>query len=197
MTDETAETRDAILEATRRALREHGYGELSMAKVAAEFEKSQSLIHYHFDDREGLIVAFLGRERERFDASLAELPDAPDERLDRLIEDRIAGLTESDTAGLIGGYLGLHGAALDNEPIRRELAALDEALFEALRKTIDDGIEKGVFRNRDPETIARLLVAGHDSAFLRVTLDDSPAAVRDALARTVLADLRDTGGGDP
>lgn len=186
----TTETRDAILEATRAALREHGYAELSMAKVAAAFDGSQSLIHYHFEDREGLLTAFLARERERFEASLAALPDDPGERLDRLVTERIAGLDDPETASLVGAYVGLHGAALESEPLRRELAALDDALHTAFRETVAEGIDRGVFRDRDPETVARLLVAGHDSAFLRVTLDDSPEVVRDALAETVLADLR-------
>lgn len=171
-------------------MREHGYDELSMAKVAAEFDGSQSLIHYHFGDREGLLVAFLARERERFEASLAELPADPAERLDRLVDERIADLDDPAAAPLIRGYLGLHGAALDDEPIREELVALDEALFEAFRETVADGIERGVFRERDPTVVARTLVAAHDSAFLRVTLDDSPDAVRDAFEATVLADLR-------
>ncbi|MEZ3145455.1 TetR/AcrR family transcriptional regulator [Halobaculum sp. MBLA0143] len=191
MSDESTGTREAILAATRAALREHGYDELSMAKVAAEFDGSQSLIHYHFDDREGLLAAFLARRRERFEASSSELPADPDERLERLVEERIAGLDEPEAASSIEGYLGLHGAALDSEPIRRELAALDDALFEAFRETIARGVETGAFRECDPATVARVLVAGHDSAFLRVTVDDSPAAVRDALEDTLLASLRE------
>lgn len=193
MNDDSTETREAILAATRAALREHGHDELSMAKVAAEFDGSQSLIHYHFDDREGLLTAFLERERERFAASLADLPSEPDERLTRLVDERIAGLGEPEPSSLVGGYLGLHAAALDSEPIRRELAALDEALFEAFRETVARGVETGVFRECDPATVAQVLIAGHDSAFLRVTVDDDPATVRDAVAETVLANLR---GGD-
>lgn len=48
-----ANTRDAILEATGIVLAEYGYAGLSMAKVAEEFDGSQSLIHHHFDSKEG------------------------------------------------------------------------------------------------------------------------------------------------
>jgi AcrR family transcriptional regulator len=55
------------LQATRSLLIEHGYDGLSMAAVAEMFGGSQSLIHYHFDTREGLLAALrviLGEPKE-------------------------------------------------------------------------------------------------------------------------------------
>lgn len=188
---ELSDTQTAILEATRDALQDHGYAGLSMSKVASTFDGSQSLIHYHFDDRNGLLTAFLRYERQQFEASLAELPDDPSARLECLVNERIRNIRATDT-GLVRAYVGLHGAALDIDSIRQELIALDDTLFMAFRETVADGIECGQFADRDPDTVARLLLAGHDSAFIRVTLAEPTEPVADAVIRTVLADLRDT-----
>lgn len=45
--------------ATYRALCEHGYAELTMRDIAEESDRSKAALHYHYDDKEGLLVAFL------------------------------------------------------------------------------------------------------------------------------------------
>jgi len=58
--DATA-TRERILTAARAVLRREGAAELSTRSVASEARVHLSLIHYHFESREGLLLAVLER----------------------------------------------------------------------------------------------------------------------------------------
>lgn len=57
-----------------------------MRRVADEFGESQSLIHYHFDSREGLLAALLERERELYIELFDGFPNDPEARLDRIVD---------------------------------------------------------------------------------------------------------------
>jgi AcrR family transcriptional regulator len=80
---DAAATRERIVSAARVVLNRDGVAELSTRSVAAEAAVHLSLIHYHFDSREGLLLAVLERmnqellDRQRVmygsqDLSLAE-----------------------------------------------------------------------------------------------------------------------------
>ncbi|HEY8641644.1 MAG TPA: TetR/AcrR family transcriptional regulator [Candidatus Dormibacteraeota bacterium] len=56
---DSAATREDILTAARKVLNRDGSGRLSTHSVAAEAGVNQSLIHYHFRTREGLLLAVL------------------------------------------------------------------------------------------------------------------------------------------
>jgi len=194
------ETAAAIHEATGRALTDYGYAGLSMAKVAGEFDGSQSLLHYHYDTKEGLIATFLEREREWFRERVDELPSDPDRRLDRLLVEYLSlpdagsttpGSGDDARVGLLTAFLELHARAPHSEAIRRELAAYDELVLATVRDTVADGIDAGTFdSDADPEAVARAVLAAHDSAAIRRTLDGEPTEVRATLERYVLDDLR-------
>ncbi|MCL7417829.1 MAG: TetR/AcrR family transcriptional regulator [Halalkalicoccus sp.] len=53
------ETREAIMEATFRALSKHGYADLRMRDIGEEFEMTRPVIHYHYNSKHELISSFL------------------------------------------------------------------------------------------------------------------------------------------
>lgn len=55
-----------IMGATFRALCEHGYADLTMRDIAEESDRSKAALHYHYDDKEGLLVAFLDHLYDSF-----------------------------------------------------------------------------------------------------------------------------------
>src|SRR5579863_801093 len=78
-----AATREEILAAARTVLNRDGAGRLSTRSVATEAGVNQSLIHYHFGTREGLLLAvveqmtaeLIQRQRQMYsrpDVTLAE-----------------------------------------------------------------------------------------------------------------------------
>ncbi|MEF8774483.1 MAG: helix-turn-helix domain-containing protein, partial [Halobacteriales archaeon] len=51
------DTDEALMAATYRALCEHGYADLTIQQIGAEFEKSTSLLYHHYDGKDELLVA--------------------------------------------------------------------------------------------------------------------------------------------
>lgn len=52
------ETKDEILMTTQAVLAEHGFHGLTTQRVADAAGVNQSLVHYHFNTKSGLVVAF-------------------------------------------------------------------------------------------------------------------------------------------
>lgn len=187
------DTREEILAATYRALCEHGFADLTMQAIADEAGVSKSLLHYHYDTKQDLVVAFLDSFVERFEAEMADLDaEDPAERLDHIVDRLVFGREDGDQTDFGRAFLELRAQA-PHEPAYREQLARNEAfLRDVLVDTIEDGIEAGVFRDVDAERTARLLRAAMDGARSQhVTLgDDTREVVREALDDHVLDDLR-------
>lgn len=187
------ETKEALLDATRRALIENGYHGLSIAKIDEEFDRSKSLIHYHFDSKADLLAALIRREREQRIEKFNALPKDPEQRLSALLDMLLREFDEwAESDPLAPRLIELYAAAPQHEQIRTELRQLDKVFQDALVETVAEGVEKGVFHDTDPEMIGRLLMAGHDSASFRWLVGESEAgeAIADALEEAVLSEVR-------
>lgn len=209
----SAETRAAIMEATHRALCKHGYANLSIQKIADEFEMTTAVLHYHFDTKENLLAAFLEylldnlveEHTAQFDIESIEDPrdrllvlidallvvlvgiDDPDRGIDR----------ESDRPPLGGeelsmALLELRAQAGRNEAFREQFTVNYDYAWDLMVATVEEGIEQGVFREVDPEQVATLLLAamlGGRAYRVSLTHDDVASTVRNALVDLILDDL--------
>lgn len=61
-----SETRDAIMDAAERMIRQGGYHDFSFREIAAEVGIKSASVHYHFPTKEGLAAAVARRYTERF-----------------------------------------------------------------------------------------------------------------------------------
>lgn len=209
----SAETRVAIMQATHRALCKHGYANLSIQKIADEFEMTTAVLHYHYDTKENLLSAFLEYLLEnlvdeyttQFDIEAIE---DPRDRLRVLVDallvvlvgitdaDRPADRTDGDPP--LGGeelsmaLLELRAQAGRNEAYREQFTVNYDYAWDLMVATIQEGIEQGVFREVDPEQVATLLLAtmlGGRAYHVSLTHDDVASKVRDSLVDLVLDDL--------
>ncbi|EMA52610.1 MULTISPECIES: TetR/AcrR family transcriptional regulator [Halococcus] len=196
---EAVDTGEEIMVATYRALSKHGYANLTMQAIADEFEKTKAVIHYHFDTKDDLLVAFLDYLLDRFTERLAVGEDAdPNDRLDALVDELLLGLGDDDEATrsnheFHAALLELRSQAPHNDAYRAQLTTNYELLVDMLTAVIDDGIEQGVFHDVDAEQTATLVLATMLGGRVHhVTLDHENMAVevRDALEAQVLRDLR-------
>lgn len=183
-TDTDTEHREDLMEATHRALCEHGYADLTMSAIAEEADRSTALLHYHYDTKEGLLVAFLdylfGEFRAEVDALGGEDPET---RLRNLL-DLLLTSHDEDHWKLATALLEVRAQAPHEEPFREHLRAVDTFLRERVAGIVAAGIETGQFEPVDPDRTARLLLATVDGARTkRITLGDEadPAAIRAAL----------------
>ncbi len=188
----TADTKDRLLQATDEALRKHGYADLSMATIADEFDGSQSLIHYHFDSREGLLAAYVAWKRDQYREFFADLPDDPEERLETLLTSIVREFDE--WASTEGGQamMDLYAECRDSDVVAEELRQLDGMVRDAFREAVADGVETGVYRDVDPDAVARLLLAASDGTAARWSVGEPDAGdpIADAVETYVLDHIR-------
>ena len=152
-----------IAEAVGAALAKHGYERLTTAKIAAEYDKSEAGLYYHYDSKDEMIAAFLDGAA----AAQAELTDDdredPEARL-RAACERLFVAPGDERAGLHVAVMELLSHAPYNETLRRPLRQLEGATLDALAGIIREGVEDGTFREVDPDATAAFLLAAADGS---------------------------------
>jgi AcrR family transcriptional regulator len=200
--DDATDSHEALMRATYRALCEHGYADLTMADIAREADRSTSLLHYHYDTKEGLLVAFLDYLFDEFgDAVEGADTGDPVERLTTLV-DRLLYGPPADEGPFADGPAagdGFHTAMLELRaqapyvPAYREaITSHDDYLHALTVEILDDGMDAGVFHERNPDVVAATLLAAARGDRVRslVLGDDSTTdAVREGIEEFLLADL--------
>jgi AcrR family transcriptional regulator len=188
-----ADTREAIMEATYRALCEHGYAALTMQDIADEFDRSKSSLHYHYDTKEELLVSFIDHILSDFEELVEDSKAAPpDERLAAFVDWFVFGPDEADRERFHVALLELRAQGPFTETYREQLRRSDTQLVETVAEMLEDGIEAGVFAETDPEATATLIVAALDGARTRqITLEDDSYTdrVSDSLLSHVIGPL--------
>lgn len=190
--DDPPEIREDVMEATYRALCECGYAGLTMQAIADEYDKSKSLILYHYDSKADLLTAFLAYLLERFKSKVEEPGDAaPAERLDRLLDAFLCA--EKGDRDFQTAMLELRSQVPYEPAYREQFRAHDAFLRDLLAAVVEAGIESGQFReDADPERVVALLQSAVDGARTRaITVgDDGPLReTRAALDAYLQSDL--------
>jgi AcrR family transcriptional regulator len=185
------ETRERIMDATYRALCEHGYASLTMQDIADECDCSTSLLHYHFDTKEDLLVALLAHLIDRFEERVSPDDADPRRQLVDLI-DRFCygdGRSREEHRAFHTALLELRAQAPHDHAFRDQLAANDARVHATVTAVVERGVDEGTFRPVDAERTAAHLLAAIQGARIRwVTLGNETAldSVREALVRDVV-----------
>ena len=174
--DDRSEVETLIMEATYRALTEHGYAELTVAHIAEEFEKSKSLLYYHYDSKDDLIAGFLRFAGDRFLAMLDEAErdaDDPLDRLRRFVDIYLAAEVGEEMAAAQRAMVDLRAQAVAEPRFREEFGRIDAHIRERLADAVADGVAAGTIDvNADPEAVATWLLSALTGAMLqRYTAD--------------------------
>jgi AcrR family transcriptional regulator len=185
---------EAIMQATYRALCTHGFAELTMQDIADEADKSTALLHYHYDTKENLLVAFLAHMLTRLDEQIAEMDGASaTDRLQCLFDRLSPDKGDEDRDGFYRALFELRVQAPYRDAYREQLRANKTSIQRIVADIVRDGIETGEFRSVDPEQTARFVLAALDggrNAAVVLGDDEDPAAVRAGLNEFVLDSLR-------
>jgi len=189
------DTREEIMHATYRALCDHGYANLSMQDIADELDKSRSLLHYHYDTREELLLAFIDHLVGWIGDQLEET-DTQDPRarlveyVDRFVIDPGADEREQFPTALFE----LRLQAVHNERFREKLAEHYRGNVETAAAIIADGVEADVFRPVDPRATGEIIYTALEGARMYQVLlgaEHASARMRDAILKYIVADLVD------
>ena len=183
-TDST-ETVEEIMTATYRALSSHGYPGTTMARIAAEFPKSKSLLYYHYDGKDDLLTDFFAYLCDRLEADLTDRhhDDEPVDQLLELIGRILPSPAEPEQFQFRQAYFEIRSQAPHNEAYLEQISRSDRLVLEALRTNIAAGVEAGVYREVDPSVHAELLFSTLVGIMERgVTLEDRETVERNRAA---------------
>jgi AcrR family transcriptional regulator len=152
-------TQDAILQATYRALCEHGYADLTIQRIGDEFEKSKSLLYHHYDGKDELLLEFLAvlLDRLESDVAAAECAD-PAAHLAAVLDHGLAATVDADTEQLERAVTQLRARATHDEDYRDHFARSDAFLRDHVADIVRAGVADGSFAAADPERVADLVL---------------------------------------
>lgn len=189
------ETREAIMEATFRALSKHGYADLRMRDIGDEFEMTRPVIHYHYNSKHELISSFLEHIITQYKNDVA-VGDSDDqwERLRIRIDQCMFGpdIDGFDHWERMTVYHELFSQAQHNDAHRELFNEHYEGMVVGLAAVIEDGIEDGTFAAVDAMEFSQLLTdIIHSARARRISLGqtDAPERARAAIDTFVLPRL--------
>ncbi|QLH79658.1 TetR family transcriptional regulator [Halosimplex rubrum] len=170
-----SEPETEIMRATYRALREHGYADLTIKRIAAEYGKSTAAVHYHYDTKDELLVAFLDYLLERFVDTIRDVETTdPHQRLDLLLDELIFAPEEHRDLAI--AMLEMRAQAPYKPDFRERFRGNDEYTRYMIKAVINHGIDEGEFDDVDADHVTRGLMTIVDGARTRaVVLDDTDA----------------------
>jgi len=174
------------MEATFEALVQHGYADLTIQTIADEFEKSKSLLYYHYDTKDHLLTDFLQYVTDGFATQVEPLPDSPPRQQMDAVLDLLVPQSPDDAALAIRTALcELRLQSPYDETYAKRFAALDEELEETFTSILASGVETGVF-DIEPAAGAHALTGMINGEMLRIVTDGTdPANTRTAIDAVV------------
>lgn len=181
-----------ILDATYRALCEHGYAALTLQHIAAESEMSKASIHYYYDSKNELFAAFLDFLYARYTTQIESTArDSPREHLRSLLE--VLLTDDEDTPGtkFRTAMLEVTAQAPYDDEIRDRLVEFGDYLFERIREIIAAGIDAGEFDesvapSRIAEVFTTMIVGSHTR---QVAVDYSTDRLSEPITSHIETDL--------
>lgn len=157
----TAARRAQIVDGFLAVLAQRGYDGAAMTAVAEAAGLTAGLIHYHFHDKEAVLVAAVealgARHLARLDAAL-DAAGAPPARLAAFIDAHLGLGAHADPEAL-ACWLAIGAEAARRPAVAAPYREVLSALQARLRTIIDAGVEAGAFTPDDPEAAATALLA--------------------------------------
>ncbi|UHQ98670.1 TetR family transcriptional regulator (plasmid) [Natrinema zhouii] len=164
---------------TIRTLREHGYADLTIKRIADEYGKSTAAIHYHYETKGDLLAAFLDYILEQFTETVHEVETTGSERRLELLLDKLLADPE-DHLDLFVAILEMRSQSPYKERFRERFRQNDEHIRSLLETVINHGVEEGVFVAVDTKHEARALMTIVDGARTRAVVLDEECALTTA-----------------
>lgn len=175
------QTRNRILDEAMRLFAHHGFAATPVRRIADRAGVASGLIHYHFENKEGLLHSVFERSLDQVGASLDEALAAashgPVEGLERLVRTAFATVARNQDFWRLNYQLRMQPAA--SEALGGALADWTELVrgrLELLLRRVE---------HPDPEPASRALFAAVDGAAQHFVLDPDGYPL-DQVARAIV-----------
>jgi TetR/AcrR family transcriptional regulator len=190
--DQGLQTRDRILATAARLFSENGYEHTPLSQVAREAQVSKALVLWHFDSKEALFRAALGRTLEPYHLDVEDLEGLDERAQIELLMDRFYEFVRGNVYS-VRFFVGL---LIRGEPKRDDVIGKISDLYELFRSVLADIIERGrgrgVFRaDLNPRLDASLILVSLTGILIEQLMrdQDESAELMDHLKQTAFRRL--------
>jgi len=159
MAKKTGNKYDAIINAAIKVIAEKGYHNAQVAKIAKEAGVADGTIYLYFKNKEDILISVFRTKMNDFTKKVQkELTkiDNPAEKLVKLIEMHFSHL-ESDRNLALVTQIELRQS---NPSIRVAIAEPLKQYYRLIEKVVEEGKEKGAFRDNIETRLARKVIFG-------------------------------------
>ena len=192
--DVSVTRKNQILDAATAVFARLGFHDARMDDIVQESGISKGALYWYFKSKEDIITAISQRlfttDIEQL-VGLLHAEDSVSERLQQLIQARIAGLQEmSDVVTILFEF---YATALHQDGVRQFIKAYFQNFHELLVALIQQGIDRGEFRSVDAVAAATALDAVFEGLVVRWLIDPEAmpwASVGEAALRLLLDGLK-------
>ena len=182
--DASLQTREKILATAARLFSVQGYEGTALSQVAREANVSKALVLWHFDSKEKLFQAALGRTLEPYFIDIDDL-DGLDEpsQIERLIDLFYEFVQENVFSVRFVLGLILRGDPQPDDEVLRRIGELYRLFRSLLAEIIEQGRKNGRFRPEvRPELDASMIVAALDGILIEHFMSQELAKSADLVA---------------
>ena len=190
--DHALQARDRILATAARLFSENGYEHTPLSQVAREAQVSKALVLWHFDSKEALFRAALGRTLEPYHLDVEDLEGLDERAQIELLMDRFYEFVR----GNVYSVRFLFGLLIRAEPKRDDVIGKVSDLYDLFRSVLADIIERGrargAFRaDANPRLDASLILVSLGGILIEQLMRDrdQSAELMDHLKQTVFRRL--------
>lgn len=191
------ETYLSLMRAVIVALNKHGYVGLTMRNIAAEFDRSRGLLHYHFEDKQELLGEVWSFVFDRYDQSVdVHEETSAEERLRSFLSVMLFGPDDADIDHweVQTALLEFQMIARHDEWLRGRVERVENRRIGLLTGILERGIDDGEFRRIDADGMARFLIgAVHAARTRKICLgwESAPDRCWETLSTVVVPLLRE------
>lgn len=182
--DASNHTREKILATAAKLFSVQGYDSTALSQVAREAHVSKALVLWHFDSKEKLFQAAVGRTLEPYFIDIDDL-DGLDEpaQIERLIDSFYEFIQENVYSVRFMLGLIVRGEPQPDDEVLRRIGELYRLFRSLLAEVIERGQRNARFRpDARPSMDASLIVAALDGILIEHFMREDPAKSADLIA---------------
>lgn len=189
------DTKQAIMEATFRAVSKHGCADFRLRDIGEEMELSRQVIHYHFDGKYDLMASFLEYIIDQYEGSVEiESDNDPYTELLARIDQCLFGpdFEEFSHWERMRVYHELYAYSQHDETHRQIFNEHYTHIRSSITRVIEAGIDQGLFRDVNADRMGQLITdIIHAARGRRLSLghDDAPEQARKAIETFVITSI--------
>lgn len=165
----TDERRAQITGGLIKVMAKRGYDGASVNEIAKAAELTPGLIHYHFKNKQEILLAALAdlvsRHEERLDEHLAKSSQAAPQQVAAFIDVHLGLGASADPEGLACWIL-ISGEALRQPAVQEDFTTAISGLVKRLETMISAGCDSGAFHHANPAEAAAAIVAAIQGYFV-------------------------------